>query len=1186
MRIILFFWEYLRTKQRMTAGSIMWLNESENGRKTQRSKGGENMAKNEAKIRFTAETGEFNDQVKQSNAEMSKLRAEMKLNDEQMKSAGVSVEGLEQKQKLLEEQLTASRQKTEALSQKVQKAAEIYGENSEEVTKLQTQLLTAQTAEERLQRQISTCNDQLENQRAAANKVETATEQLNNRIKSQQEEVDKLKDEYKEAVLKFGAASDEAKELAEQIDIASGQLKENKKAMSDASSAADDLDKSLDNASDNDGGGFTVFKGALADLISNGIQFAIGKVNELVDYMWGLPEATREIRQDFATLTTAFDNMGYSNQVATETWKGLYAVFGEDDRAVEAANNIAKIAENEQDLNNWVTITTGIWGTYQDSLPVEGLAEAANETAKVGTVTGGLADALNWSSEAAVMFADYMSEDVVTAEDAFNEALKECSTEQERQRLITDTLTKLYGGAAETYRETSGAMYEAKEATAEQILAENNLATAMEPVTTEWQNLKNELLTGIQPAIETVSGLMTDALGWMREHPTATKAIAAAVSVLAIGITGLATAWGIYTIAQWAANSAMLASPITWIILAIVAAVAALVAIIVVVIDKWDEIVAAVQGAVEKMKEVLSTIGDWINENVIQPVVNFFKGLIDWVKENWQTILTFLINPFAGLFKYFYENNTKFKEFVDNAITFIKELPAKVWTWLSNTIQKVTAWTKDMISKAKETATNFVQNVVNFIKELPSNVWTWLVNVVSKVGQWAGNLAAKGKEAATKLVNTIVDTIKNLPTKMVSIGKNLVEGIWKGISNSYSWIKGKIKTWVGNVTDFIKNLFGIKSPSTVMRDEVGRQLAAGVAEGISKNTKLAKKSAEELAKETVDAASKKLENYKVYNDMTLAEEVGFWDEIRKTCAEGTEARINADKKYFEAKKSYDEQIVKAEEELQKQLEEIDKKIADKKNSLLSKFSLTEKLTFEEAATPFEMIGVLDSSVNQLEEYNEVMTSLKSKIGGTAFYDYVKEMGVDDLSTLQSLNDATDMQLQYLVTLYDERQTLADEIAQNQLIDETAIETQEAYANYAAALSGIGAEIVNGGQATSTAGQIVAENLQLTAQAIIGAVETLKQPFEELSKYGFFDGTPDFLRTNWRTKSNDDLTIKANATEIEKNSSYNSFMQAIYDLANRPIVLDINGQKFATATAGDTDAVNGSRMQLSKRGLAR
>ena len=109
------------------------------------------MAKNEAKIRFTAETGEFNEQIKKSNDEMAKLSAEMKLNDEQMKSTGTTVEGLQQRQKLLGDQLAASQKKTEALSQKVEKAKEIYGENSAEVQKFQVQLINAQSAEVKIE---------------------------------------------------------------------------------------------------------------------------------------------------------------------------------------------------------------------------------------------------------------------------------------------------------------------------------------------------------------------------------------------------------------------------------------------------------------------------------------------------------------------------------------------------------------------------------------------------------------------------------------------------------------------------------------------------------------------------------------------------------------------------------------------------------------------------------------------------------------------------------------------------------------------------------------------------------------------------------------------------------------------------------------------------------------------------
>lgn len=620
-------------------------------------------ARNEAKIRFSAETKDFDKGIKDANSTLNTLRNELKLNEAQMRNNGVSVDGLKEKQKNLAAQMDAAQDKTKALSDKLEVAVAVFGENSVEANKLRNQLINAQTAEVKLQGAIDRCNAELDRQEAAANGVKTESEKLSDTISDQQSELDKLKRAYADYVVSGDEASEEARDLARQIDELSGDLRENRNRMDDAARAADELDRSLDDvedsADDAASGGFTVLKGAMADLVSEGIQAVIGGLGEMFSYFGGLPQETMEIRQDMGTLVTAFDNVGLSTETATGTWKELYKVFGEDDRAVETANNIARIADNEKELNDWITITTGIWGTYQDSLPVEGLAEAAAETAKTGTVTGGLADALNWSSEAATMFADYMGDDVVTAEDAFNKALAECSTEQERQALITDTLTKLYGGAADKYRDTTSAQMEAKEATADQILAENNLASAIEPVTTAWQGMKNELLVGILPAVKSVSGAMTSALEWMKEHPTAVKAISAAVGVLAIGLGGLAVAVGIYTAAQWAMNSAILANPITWVVVGIVAAIAALVAVGVVLYENWDKIKAKAgevwSGIKEKFGAIKDTISSTWNDaktktsNAINSiktnVSNVFNGIKSSVVNVWNGIKTAITKP-------------------------------------------------------------------------------------------------------------------------------------------------------------------------------------------------------------------------------------------------------------------------------------------------------------------------------------------------------------------------------------------------------------------------------------------------------------------------------------------------------------------------------------------------------------
>lgn len=772
-------------------------------------------SKNEAKIKFTAETGEFNEQIKKSNNSLSELKAELKLNETQMKATGTTVEGLEKKHQILSNQLTASEKKTEALSQKVDKAAEIYGENSDEVQKLKLQLLNAQTAEEKVRQAVDACSNELEQQKSAANQVESATEQLTSTIDRQQSELNQLKKEYSDAVLQYGETSDEAKTLERSISDLSGELKQSKTALANAADKADELDQSLENvddSADNAGDGFTVLKGTVADLASNGIQTASEKVSEFIGYLGDLPEATLELRQDMSTLKTSFDEMGFSTETAKNTWRDLYAIFGEDDRAVEAANNISKMAKNQQDLDKWVTITTGVWGTYQDSLPVEALAESANETVKTGQVTGNLADALNWSSEAATMFSKYMSEDVTTAEDAFNVALSECTTEQERQALITDTLTTLYGGAAGTYRDTAGAQMEAKEATADNILAEAELAESIEPVTTAFTGLKTELLTAFKPAIEKVSTVMTDALEWAKEHPVAMKAIGAAVGVLAIGLGGLIAVVTAYTIAQWAMNSAILASPITWIIMGVVAAIAAVVAIIVVVVEYWDEIVAAVRKCWESVKATLSKWGNWIKANVIDPVVNFFKGLwdgivnifksiIDWVKNNWKSIVLFLVNPLAGVFSYLYNNFEGFRNFINKIVNSIKQFFVNLWEGIKS------VW--DSICNAIQVAVMFIGSIFSAafdIITLPFRfIWENCKEYVFAAWEWIKNAISTAINAVKNVISTVMNAIKTAFSTVWNAIKNVVTTVWNGIKSAITKVLNSIKSVVTTVWNAIKN---------------------------------------------------------------------------------------------------------------------------------------------------------------------------------------------------------------------------------------------------------------------------------------------------------------------------------------------------------------------------------------------
>lgn len=122
-------------------------------------------------------------------------------------------------------------------------------------------------------------------------------------------------------------------------------------------------------------------------------------------------------------------------------------------------------------------------------MPIENLTEAANETAKTGAITGGLADALNWAG---------------VSEDEFQASLDKCSTEQERQALITKTLNGLYSDAAEKYREVNGDIIDAQKATASLNSAMAELGAIAEPIVTKLKQLAAELLQQITPFVELI----------------------------------------------------------------------------------------------------------------------------------------------------------------------------------------------------------------------------------------------------------------------------------------------------------------------------------------------------------------------------------------------------------------------------------------------------------------------------------------------------------------------------------------------------------------------------------------------------------------------------------------------------------------------------------------------------------
>lgn len=306
--------------------------------------------------------------------------------------------------------------------------------------------------------------------------------QLEDRLTAQRNMLDRATEKYGEADSRTQKWQRTVNATETELNQLRAQINKNNTAMDKLESGTRDADDAMDDlgdAAESAGGKLSAMTVAMGNLIASGIQAAISAVGNLVSSLWNLDEATEEFRRAQGRLNTAFEAAGFSAETAEEAYDGFYSILGDTDTATEASQLLAQLAENEEDVAKWTEIAAGVSGTFGDSLPIESLIEAANETAKVGEVTGTLADALNW---------------VGISEDEFNEKLAACSDESERNRLIMETLSAQYDDAADAFRRNNAVLIEARENQAAMDRTLANLGSTI-------ANIKNQLTNALGPAL-------------------------------------------------------------------------------------------------------------------------------------------------------------------------------------------------------------------------------------------------------------------------------------------------------------------------------------------------------------------------------------------------------------------------------------------------------------------------------------------------------------------------------------------------------------------------------------------------------------------------------------------------------------------------------------------------------------
>ncbi|RDX21134.1 tape measure protein [Bifidobacterium breve] len=217
------------------------------------------------------------------------------------------------------------------------------------------------------------------------------------------------------------------------------------------------------------------------------------------------------------------------------------------------------------------------------------------------------------------------------------------------------------------------------------------------------------------------------------------------------------------------------------------------------------------------------------------------------------------------------------QQFLTNLGTFLMQLPGNIWNWLTSTVTSVASWAAQMGANALSAGSQFLSNVGTFISQLPSNVGSWLSGAISAAASFVGQMASNAVNAGSRFLSSIgsyisqvpgrigaglsgaisavgsfvssmasgalragqqflsnlVNTLASIPGRMVSIGSQIVQGIINGITGSIGQVGSAILGGVKDAIANVKNMLGIHSPSRLFRDQIGRNIGLGLAQGIS-----------------------------------------------------------------------------------------------------------------------------------------------------------------------------------------------------------------------------------------------------------------------------------------------------------------------------------------------------------------
>lgn len=769
--------------------------------------------------------------------------------------------------KLTESQFAGQLNSYDALAAKGETLAKMYEQQEKKLAATNKILKEAQEAQDKFAKAAADAKDKIAQTEAALDALAGTEGDTSAQQAELTAELEKYKTELATAEANQEKATQAVNKYQTQANSAEAELnklgstlEDNDRALAEAAKSSDGCADSVDKYtgkvkradeetekfSDKLKGGLVAGAKAAGAALAAISTAAVAGVKLLLD----LSESTEEYRVAQGKLNTAFQAAGFSTDTASAAYKSLYAVLGDTDNATESAQLLAQLATSEQDVATWADIAAGVQGTFGDALPINSLIEASNETAKVGQVTGALADALNW---------------VGISEDEFNEKLAACSDETERTALITETLSAQYQNATDIFKENNATVMAAREAQAELDDALARLGGTVSDVKTE---LTAEFMPAIADLVDAFSDFLqgadgaeealADAIDELIEKATdklpelldfgtqiiinivtglanaAPSLVEGAVTVLSTLVEGLLEALPQLTEAAAQMVAALVQGIGEALPTLIPAAVEAVTQLVQSLIDNVPLLVDAalqlVTGLAEGVLEAIPVLLEALPE-LIESLISALLEAVPQIIETGVTLLTALVTNLPTIIQTIIAVLPQIiTSVIQTLLTHLPEIIDAGFKLLTALITDLPNIILTIVQALPEIITSVIKTLTDNIPQIVETGVKLLTSLITNLPQIIAEIVQAMPEIITGIVNALSDGI----SQVTEVGANLVRGLWNGIQSLAGWLWDQVSSWASGIWDGICDFFQIASPSKKMA-WVGSMLVEGLAGAIDKD---------------------------------------------------------------------------------------------------------------------------------------------------------------------------------------------------------------------------------------------------------------------------------------------------------------------------------------------------------------